>query len=1029
MASATVVANLQAILSLDTSHFVKGAKASEQDAKKLADRLAKDLAPSQAKVNALVRDFVGNRDLARAAEYASAITAVGGASKLTAQRQLEANRVFERAIATMKANGAASSDLVKHYTQLAHATRQAQKPTDDLGAGMTSLIGKARSLAGVFGVTLGAGALAGFARSVIDTADQVGTLATKMGVSVEAAQRFQFAARQSGADIGHISQSIVTMNRSLVVGDKSTVSALQAAGLRFHDIRAMKPEEAFRKIADAIGRIPDPMLQSQVAMELFGSSGADLLPMIREGSLKAADAAKVMSDRTVESLKAAKQEWQNYWDAIVVKGAEAIARLRRGDLGKEVHRIIIGSAAPNEFWRRENLSQDEAARRLAGFSGAGDALDMPNPFGIPGPSSSPASPLPGSFETKEQREARQKAEREYAAELKKIREEFTLKGTRKRINELTDAFRNMTVSDMSLTQLSRLRQELNELAATGERLGPVLERFRLTTIDFSRLSEFSRRVWNASDRIMGEAFASHLQPVSFNDPLMSDSSRAIFAAANSIYRDAFTKRFDPEAAMTVFGQAMGGRSVSWTTPSLGKLFGTGVSSTIDQLPQVLLQTLMGGGDIRRSLSTLMGNQIGTSLMGQATGGIFKGGLGEMLQGSFLGDKLGGMVASFIPGLGALLGPVLGKAFSAIGNIGANTTKKARDQFAKDMGFEGLDNLYAKLQSLGAEGQKLANTGLNIIGKKDEAGNRRWMSDVTKFFDRLEKVPGKVNELSSALGKFGGVVPQALDPLLDSILGNSALSADLRKQIEGMRKPTWQAAQDMASAFGIDPSALGGGFNRSRLADQGFQLKHAIDLFARFEGSNQDAILRDMADEFSELAREARRTNTALPKGIEQFVRRISEMGLLLDENGEQLNADLLSFAEIEDEYQKEVVSLLEQIRDLLAGPVTPPGTPVNPNLPVFGRPRVPIANPTDPGFGMPSFAGGTHGQYMDFGAGTPVMLHGKERVMTAGEGGGHNINLYVSDIVSFEQFLKQRGGAEAVVRSLPHVVERWGRAH
>ncbi len=32
------------------------------------------------------------------------------------------------------------------------------------------------------------------------------------------------------------------------------------------------------------------------------------------------------------------------------------------------------------------------------------------------------------------------------------------------------------------------------------------------------------------------------------------------------------------------------------------------------------------------------------------------------------------------------------------------------------------------------------------------------------------------------------------------------------------------------------------------------------------------------------------------------------------------------------------------------------------------------------------FAGGTHGQYLDFGRGTPVMLHGKERVMTESEG-------------------------------------------
>lgn len=41
-------------------------------------------------------------------------------------------------------------------------------------------------------------------------------------------------------------------------------------------------------------------------------------------------------------------------------------------------------------------------------------------------------------------------------------------------------------------------------------------------------------------------------------------------------------------------------------------------------------------------------------------------------------------------------------------------------------------------------------------------------------------------------------------------------------------------------------------------------------------------------------------------------------------------------------------------------------------------------NPRMPG-DLPGFAGGTGGQFLNFGAGTPVMLHGKERVMTEGE--------------------------------------------
>jgi hypothetical protein len=46
-----------------------------------------------------------------------------------------------------------------------------------------------------------------------------------------------------------------------------------------------------------------------------------------------------------------------------------------------------------------------------------------------------------------------------------------------------------------------------------------------------------------------------------------------------------------------------------------------------------------------------------------------------------------------------------------------------------------------------------------------------------------------------------------------------------------------------------------------------------------------------------------------------------------------------------------------------------------------------IVVPSPSGGGaVPGFAGGTGGAYVDFGAGTPVMLHGRERVMTEREG-------------------------------------------
>ncbi len=79
MASATVGA-LRAILSADTTEFDKSMKGADANVRKLVDTMQKQLAPSQARVNSLVKDFLGTREIGMAKAYAQAIEQVGDAS-------------------------------------------------------------------------------------------------------------------------------------------------------------------------------------------------------------------------------------------------------------------------------------------------------------------------------------------------------------------------------------------------------------------------------------------------------------------------------------------------------------------------------------------------------------------------------------------------------------------------------------------------------------------------------------------------------------------------------------------------------------------------------------------------------------------------------------------------------------------------------------------------------------------------------------------------------------------------------------
>ncbi len=186
----------------------------------------------------------------------------------------------------------------------------------------------------------GVGSLVGFAKSVFDTASRIGDLSSKLGTSAEFTQRMQYVAGQSGTTIEAFGTAIGKMNVLLSQGDASTVSALSKAGLSFTAIRAMRPEDAFYAITEAIRAIPDPMLQAELAVRLFGKGGQEILPAIKEGIRALGEQTRVMSDETVARLKRAQDSWRFFGDQAVIVTGEMIASLFHLD---DVARGVVGS--------------------------------------------------------------------------------------------------------------------------------------------------------------------------------------------------------------------------------------------------------------------------------------------------------------------------------------------------------------------------------------------------------------------------------------------------------------------------------------------------------------------------------------------------------------------------------------------------------------------------------------------------------------------------------------------------------------
>jgi hypothetical protein len=169
--------------------------------------------------------------------------------------------------------------------------------------------------------------IAGGVAEVVENASAIADAAGRMGVSAEAVQRLSFAAQQAGASMGDVGTAIKTMSTKVTDGSKATAEALTGIGLSVDQLRGMAPDQAFAAIADAIAKVPDPMQQSALAVDLFGKAGVNLLPMIKAGITDVGNSAPIMSQKVIESADAAGDQWDKMQGQINALKANAVGPL------------------------------------------------------------------------------------------------------------------------------------------------------------------------------------------------------------------------------------------------------------------------------------------------------------------------------------------------------------------------------------------------------------------------------------------------------------------------------------------------------------------------------------------------------------------------------------------------------------------------------------------------------------------------------------------------------------------------------
>lgn len=153
-----------------------------------------------------------------------------------------------------------------------------------------------------------------FTSGASSAVDSTSKLSRALGVSYQELRTLQVASDLSGASSQQLAAAFTRAQLTITKagqGSKESVAALRTLGLTVQDLAGRSAIEQFTKIAAAVARIPDPAQRAAAAVQIFGRSGAELLPVFQglpdslnqarsfldqfKGGLNDVDAAKVES--------------------------------------------------------------------------------------------------------------------------------------------------------------------------------------------------------------------------------------------------------------------------------------------------------------------------------------------------------------------------------------------------------------------------------------------------------------------------------------------------------------------------------------------------------------------------------------------------------------------------------------------------------------------------------------------------------------------------------------------------------------
>src|SRR6185369_5272608 len=189
--------------------------------------------------------------------------------------------------------------------------------------------------AGIFAAA--GGSLVAFASQAAQRANEFLVMGQKIGESTENVSRLQFAAEQADVPLESFSQGLKFIQRNAAdaaTGSGQAVDAFKTLGIDVKDANGnVKPaSDLLGEVADRFVTLKDGSQKTALAIQLFGRAGADMIPLLNQGSqgidelkrkadelgITVSTAAGVLGDEFGDNLRALQDQIQGLKTSIAV---------------------------------------------------------------------------------------------------------------------------------------------------------------------------------------------------------------------------------------------------------------------------------------------------------------------------------------------------------------------------------------------------------------------------------------------------------------------------------------------------------------------------------------------------------------------------------------------------------------------------------------------------------------------------------------------------------------------------------------